>query len=408
LNLLLGVADELDGFKSKDAPGARARDFVNSAETIIDMLHTSSKTRFPEAFKVVHISYPRYVGSPILKLLERGKQDQEEMGEESRYYTSGPYATWEVHPNRKKSHFADDYKKDPLMARTKYECKPERAIDPYFRNFQAIKSCMRADDSPLTLNYSLGNESGAPVWRVDHDFGTMVPKPGALYILHADLALRHDRAGLAMVHVLDWQEVSSITTDEDGAETELWESRPNVHVDFAIGYEADLSQKPEREIQIRWVRQLVLELRRRGFNIALVSYDQFQSADSMQSLHTQGIRTKKVSADRDDSVWRNLRDLMYEGRISLPNSKMLYEELTALMKMPNGKVDHPASSGKDLADAVACAALSAVSIGGAETEEESDIVFETASVYDSYPIGFPETSSGMDLYSIGGFSRYNG
>lgn len=742
LNLLLGVADELDGFKSKDAPGARARDFVNSAETIIDMLHTSSRTRFPEAFKVVHISYPRYVGSPILKLLERGKQDQEEMGEESRYYTSGPYATWEVHPNRKKSYFADDYKKDPLMARTKYECKPERAIDPYFRNFQAIKSCMRADDSPLTLNYSLGNESGAPVWRVDHDFGTMVPKPGALYILHADLALRHDRAGLAMVHVLDWQEVSSITTDEDGAETELWESRPNVYVDFAIGYEADLSQKPEREIQIRWVRQLVLELRRRGFNIALVSYDQFQclsgdtsislldgrevpikelaethpeggfwvysvnkdgrivpgkvtkawktgtrsdmvtvtldnsetvtctsdhlfmlrdgsykeagllaegdslmplyrrtrkisptsreyeqvhhpeaavgqsrwqythsmsagavhrpadkgevvhhvdlsstnnspdnlqimsssdhsalhsrlasgrfeklwsdpewaeahkkrisaslserqsglrgkntnrykqdltwelveeavtslleqgltiglrevaaelgcsrttviararehgynqwreykdyrnppsynamksrrwrskqavynhkvvsvvpaptqdvydisvdehhnfavssgvvvhnSADSMQILHTQGIRTKKVSADRDDSVWRNLRDLMYEGRISLPNSKMLYEELTALMKMPNGKVDHPASSGKDLADAVACAALSAVSIGGAETKEESDIVFETASVYDSYPIGFPETSSGMDLYSIGGFSRYNG
>lgn len=409
LNLLVGVADEVDGFKSKDAPGARTRDFVNSAENIIEMLHTSARTRFPDAFKVVHISYPRYVGSPILKLLERGKEDQEEMGAASRYYTSGPHATWDVHPNRTREQFEDDYKKDRVMARTKYECKPERAIDPYFRNTQAIKSCMREDDSPLSVSYSLGNESGAPVWRADHDFGTLSPKEGALYVIHADLALRNDRAGLAMAHVLDWQDVMSITTDEDGSETEMWESRPNLYVDFAIGYEADLSQKPEREIQIRWVRQLVLELRRRGFNIALVSYDQFQSADSMQILHTQGIRTKKVSADRDDSVWRNLRDLMYEGRISLPDSPLLYNELTSLMKMPSGKIDHPTTSGKDLADAVACASLSAVLIGGAETGEDTDdSVFETAAVYDSYPIGFPEAPSGMDLYGTASFSRYTG
>lgn len=741
LNLILGIADELDGFKSREAPGARKAEFVNSAENIVDMLHSSAKTRFPKNFKVVHISYPRYVGSPILNLLAHGKKEEEEYGAESRYYTSGPYATWDVHPNRTKADFAEDYRKDPIMARTKYECKPERAINPYFRNKEAIKYCMTGPKDAVLLDYQLQYSNSAPVWHATYGFN-IKPIPGATYVIHADLALRNDRAGVAMSHVVNYQEHKSIGVDEeDGSNVERWETRPNLKVDFCFGYEADLSSDPAREIQIRWVRQLVSELRRLGFNIAKVSYDQFQclsgdtsislldgrevlikelaetspeggfwvysvnkdgrvvpgkvtkawktgtrsdmvtvtldndeavtctsdhlfmlrdgsykeagllvegdslmplyrrtrkispttreyeqvhhpeaavgqhrwqythsmsagtvhrpaekgevvhhvdfsstnnspdnlqvmsssdhsalhaclaggrfeelwsdpewaeahkrrisaslsarqlglrgkstnrykqdltwevveevvtdllerglpiglrevsaelgcsrntviararehgygqwreykdyrnppsysamksrrwkskqavynhkvmsvvpaptqdvydisvdeyhnfavssgvfvhnSADSMQILEAQGIETERISADINDNVWKNLRDLMYEGRVVLPNEELLYDELTSLMKMPGGKVDHPAGTGKDIADAVACSLYSALSVGGSESsEEDMGAFFDTASVYSPLPIGFPGVEN-LGLLGVPQIGRYN-
>jgi hypothetical protein len=54
---------------------------------------------------------------------------------DSRQYVSGPLATWEVNPRVKGKHqFASDYRNDPNAAAAKYECKPTRAIDAYFRN----------------------------------------------------------------------------------------------------------------------------------------------------------------------------------------------------------------------------------------------------------------------------------
>ena len=56
-------------------------------------------------------------------------------------------------------------------------------------------------------------------------------------------------------------------------------------------YTADTSPDPPREIQIRWARQLCFELIRRGFNIRLMTFDTFQSTDSMQILEAEGIET---------------------------------------------------------------------------------------------------------------------
>lgn len=391
LNLLLGIADEIDAFKSNDdMRGTRSKNYVNSAESILEMIHTSCRTRFPEVFKAVHISFPRYVGSPIMKLLDEAKQDNERNGEQSRYYASGPYATWEVHPLRRKIDFHSDYQKDPVVARAKYECKPERAVNPFFRNFVAVKSCFRPTESPLTVQYLLETRNDTEAWVPEYDFGSLAPIPGAQYVIHADLAVRNDRAGIAMAHVSDWKEIESVVTEDDGSENSSWETRPQVMVDFVFGYEADLSAVPQREIQIRWFRNLVSELRRRGFNIALASHDGFNSYDSLQIMEAQGIKTKKFSTDINDTIWKNLQDLFYEGRISVPRNSVLLDELAALSRLPNGKVDHPAGViGKDLADAVACAAYGALTVGGAEsTEGTAENSFSLiTSLRSSNPIG---------------------
>lgn len=384
LNLLLGIADEIDAFKSKKETqlrrGASGREPTKSAEGILNMMRTSGATRFPETFKNVRISFPRYLGSTIQRLTDDARADIKEHGKRSRHYVSGPLATWEVNPRVKgRESFAQDYRDDPVMAKAKYECKPARAVNPFFRNAQAVDAAFVPRDSdPVSVGYGLETTAGSNrrVWVPQYTFARdFFPVRGAVYAMHADLAVSGDRAGLAMAHVAKWSEHQQLSEDEDGAFHALAEVRPHVKVDFVLSYTADTSADPPREIQIRWARQLCFELRRQGFNIALFTFDTFQSFDSMQILRDHGIDCEKVSTDLRADVWRNLRDLMYEGRLAVPRppvpatqSFLLRDELLSLTKLPNGRIDHPADGSKDEADALACAVLGAVTVGGAEED----------------------------------------
>ena len=123
LNLIMGVADEIDAFKTigelEKAGGRKgARESASTAEAILLMLQTSASTRF-ETYKNIRISWPRYLGSKIMQLVEEGNKDIATYGiENSRHDASGPFATWEVNPRvRGKEQFAKDYRDDPVMAR---------------------------------------------------------------------------------------------------------------------------------------------------------------------------------------------------------------------------------------------------------------------------------------------------
>jgi hypothetical protein len=377
LNLLLGIADEIDAFPSVlDGKRKSVANVTNSAEHIMNMMDSSASTRFPDIYKLVAISYPRYLGSPIMTLIEEGKTDFEEMGQESTSYVSGPYATWDVNPRvTGPEKFATQYKKDPIEAAAKYECKPARAVNPYFRNDAAVKSVFHeVEREPIIVSYVQDGNT----WRPEYDFSRdFVPIQGARYAMHGDLAINGDRAGIAMAHVVNQEEFIDLIYDEDGAEIEVREMRPNVKVDFVISYQADISANPAREIQIRWARQLCLELIKRGFNIQRFTFDGFQSKDSMQILEEiHGIESDKVSTDRSTEPWRNLKDLIHDSRIWIPKRELVMNELLSLNQLPNGKVDHPISGSKDEADALACAAFGAVDLGGEEDPAGGEAYYE--------------------------------
>lgn len=378
LNLLLGVADEIDAFPS----AARARTMggkepLNTVEGVLNMLRSSATTRFPgrtaeeaPVFKNVRISYPRYVGSPIERLVADGKRDIELMGAKSRRYVSGPLATWQVNPRvHGKEAFADDYREDPVMARAKYECAPALAISPYFRNGVAVNACFGAHRQGLSI---VDYRWSANAWAPEYDFAPhMVPMTGAVYAMHADLAITGDAAGVAMSHVARWEQVERTQEGERGELTSFVELRPVVVVDFVAHWGADISVEPAREVQIRWARQLAFDLIRRGFNVQRFSFDGFQSVDSIQILEAHGVESERVSTDRTDELWKNLRDLMYEGRVHIGQHPDLLRELLSLDRQPNGKVDHPPAGSKDLADALAGSVHGAVLLGGEETGEQS-------------------------------------
>ncbi len=408
LNLLLGIADEIDAFKSSKemvvwrGPGQR-REPTKSAEGILNMLRTSGSTRFPEVYKNVRISYPRYLGSTIQRLTAEAKADVAANGIDSRHYVSGPLATWEVNPRVEGKHtFAADYAEDPVMARSKYECRPSRAINPYFRNHQAVDACFPPTRvMPLIVDYALEVSSGSHVWVPTYNFADdLFPVQGARYALHADLAVNHDRAGVAMAHVARYSEHETMAEDDDGTPHPIRELRPHVKVDFVITFEANYGVKPPREIQIRWARQLTYELIRRGFNIARFSSDAFESRDTLQILTARGIECLKVSTDTSEDPWKTLRDLMYEGRVTClrpagndPEKLPPFlprDELLSLSKISgHAKVDHAADGSKDAADALACAVYGAVALGGRESADHSRAYVGTTGITTGHLFALP-------------------
>lgn len=398
LNLILGIADEVDAFKSRaelaKTTGAKQRESSSSAESILEMLRTSAATRFPETYKNVHISYPRYLGSVIQQQVARGKSDIAAKGEASRYYVSGPLATWEANPRVPGKHaFAEDYERDPAMAEAKYECRPRRAINPYFSNEQALRDCCyEPGQYPVQVDYTREGATWKPVYQFSGDF---YPVKGARYAMHADLAAAGDRAGVTLAHVKRWQDQTVIATQEDGIEVQLKERRPVVKVDFTISYSADAGAAPPREIQIRWARMLCLELRRLGFPVVRFTFDQWQSKDSMQILESHGIETDRFSTDISEEGWRTLRDVMYEGRLEMPARELVISELLGLSRLPNGKIDHLGDSSKDEADSLAGAVAGALEVGGQEDPSGKRAYFGTHSFWE--PDGLAEQLSPLGM-----------
>lgn len=368
LNIILGICDEIDGFRTKEELArthtASVRESSNSAESIMEMMQTSANSRFPETFKFVAISWPRYVGSTIQVLTNEYKKDIEEEGERSVHYASGPYATWEVRTDRFRSQFNPQYKKDARTAAAKYECKPSFSINPYFRNEPAVRECMyKPDKSPIEIRFVHDGHVWTPVYEFSEDF---YPVVGAIYSMHADLAIKNDRAGIALCHQARIEGRDKNVYEEDGTLHIVTEYLPYVKADFVISYDADLYGDPPREIQIQWALDLWQELKNRGFNIRQFSYDGFQSTHSRQLLVSQGVESPLISTDRSEEPWKGLRDLLYMGRISIPHDELLISELLGLTKRENGKIDHQAGKSKDMADALACASTGAIMLGGQE------------------------------------------
>jgi hypothetical protein len=424
LNLILGVADEIDAFRTKTEidryRGRAARESPRSADAVIKMLRTSASTRFPLTYKNIYISYPRYKGSTIQQLRVRGRNAIEKDGPKSRYYVSGPHATWVVNPRVPgKEVFADDYDKDPAMARAMYECLPERAIDSYFQNMDAFRALALPGEQPITVRYDLTSKMGLKgqvirTWDAQFTFAPgFVPIQGARYVMHLDMAKNGDRAGVALAHVSDYVEDIVFVEDETGTVSQRSVFKPVVKIDFVTCFEADVSSTPVREIQIRWGRTLALELVKRGFSMANVTYDGWQSEDSRQLLASWGVPTAKVSTDLDESIWKNLRDLAYDNRLEFIFSELLLTELEGLGRF-NGKIDHASGASKDLADAVACATTTAIAAGGREEDGSPTAYpgmgkreFEThaeSRVNPSDGISFMGTLMGIPL----GLSEYGG
>ncbi len=333
-NLLGAVVDEAAWFiETTDGH----RDY---AEAIYNALQRRIRSRFFDEGLLILISSPRHTEDFIERKLQEAETNPQ-------IYASRK-AVWEVKPPGTYSgetfqygdleipiEYKQDFKRNPQRALRDLAARPTEALEAFFSAPEAIEAaCDPNMRCPLD---EMGRWAG---WFT-------APDNSPRYV-HIDLGVKYDACGIAMAYC----QPSADNPDEPEAIVELaW------RLQAPEGGELDLSR----------VRQLVVDLRRRGFSIAQVSYDGFQSVDSRQILRRQGFRTKLVSVDRDLSAYETLKELINCGRLRMYRYEPLLKELRSLELVRGRKVDHPPRGSKDVADAVAGAVSEALRAWGGGT-----------------------------------------
>ena len=120
---------------------------------------------------------------------------------------------------------------------------------------------------------------------------------------------------------------------------------------------------------------MIFELRGRGFRIDRVTYDGWQSVDSIQILQKAGFKCETLSMDRDTKAYDTLKEKIYAGKVKCYRYEPFLQEMRRLELKEGVKVDHPPHIGsKDVTDAVAGAVFMTVQRAGKLREATAEII----------------------------------
>ena len=372
LNLLMAVLDEISGFATEVGTG---NEQGKTADNIYKAFRGTVDSRFPDLGKVVLLSFPRYQGDFISQRYESVIADKETierrhtfiMNEDLPHDAPGNqieiswdedtilsykiprvYAfkrpTWEVNPTRKIEDFKLAFYTDLGDAMMRFACMPTYASDAFFKQKDKLEKCMNTRNPLDSFR------------RFDETFK---PDPDKVYYIHADLAQKHDKCAVAIAHVDKWVNIQVIKDYEQVA--------PIVIVDAVAWWEP----RAEGPVNLSEVKQWIMNLRRQGFNLGMVTFDRWQSFDIQNELQAVGIRTETVSVAKKH--YEDLAMMIYEERVAIPMIPILLEEMSELKIMKGNRVDHPRKKSKDLADAVCGAVFGAISHTQKNNNTEIDV-----------------------------------
>lgn len=233
-------------------------------------------------------------------------------------------ATWELNQKVTFASLAPEFKSNPVKA---------------WRNFGSRVG--KGGGSPAlkdpTAVLAHVNQRHPDPWDyARRDFYTWFRgRRGVRYYIHIDLAKSKDKAGVACVH----REATGV-----------------VEVDFMHAHFA----QPGKDIQFAELRErYIYGLHARGFHVQKVTFDQWNSVEMRQVLEGQGFSTDEISADKTTGPYDTLIELVLNNRLDYYNHPVFVKELEAL-QTTGTKYDHPKKGSKDVTDAVACAAFTAI------------------------------------------------
>lgn len=168
--------------------------------------------------------------------------------------------------------------------------------------------------------------------------------------IHLDMSVSGDKTGIAGTWIIG----KKPSTDSDSSKD----------LAFRLAFSTSIKAPHGRQISfeknrnfIRWLKD---EL---DFKIKEISFDTFQSYDTGQQLQAEGFTTSILSVDRVETPpgekmgvcrpYQYLKNTIYERRLQMYDTELLYNELIQLEKDNNtGKIDHPDRGSKDQADAL--------------------------------------------------------
>jgi hypothetical protein len=371
-NVIAVVLDEISGFAIESTSG---NDQAKTGEAIYDMYRASVASRFPDFGKVILLSFPRFkndyiqahyesviaekevvIRSETMKMdvdLPDGTDGNEvtvqwEEDHIKSYLYPKTYAikrpTWDVNPTKKIEDFKVDFYRNYMDALGRFACMPPEAVDAFFKSREKIEKAFNNMNIPVD---SFG--------RMEDWFQ---PDKDKEYFIHVDLAQKHDHCAVAMAHVNRWVNVK--------VTNEYSQPAPIVEID-AVRFWTPTADK---SVDFTEVKDYILSLKTRGFNIKVCTFDRWNSHDMMQQLKQYGINTELLSVAKKH--YDDMAMMISEERVSGPAIKLLIDELLQL-RITRDRVDHPRKGSKDLADAVCGSIFNAISKSKQDKQKEIQI-----------------------------------
>jgi hypothetical protein len=361
-NLLFAVLDEISGFDLESTSG---NEQAKTASAIYNMFKNSVDSRFPQFGKIILLSFPRFKNDFIQQRYNEVIADKEVVirthkfkidedlpdntpGNEFEisweedhiinYSVPKTFAlkrpTWEINPTIKIEDLAMNFYSNQIDALSRFACMPPEAVDAMFSSREKVETAFS------NLNVALDENNMFREW--------FKPEPEKMYYVHVDLAQKHDHCAVSLAHVDKW-----VTMKMAGAMTD---AAPYVVVD-AVRY---WTPTKENVVDFTEVKNYILSLKQRGFNIRRVTFDRWNSYDMMEQLKAQGMACETLSVAKKH--YEDMLLCIMEERIKGPKIPLLIDELLQLRIVKKDKVDHPRKGSKDLADATCGAIYNAISL----------------------------------------------
>lgn len=353
-NTLIVILDEIAGFAIENTTGnAQAK----TANDIYMMYKGSVTSRFPDYGKLILLSWPRFkddfimtryaevVGektviqkevevlvNPDLGDIEGNRMTIVWDEDHINYYTEPRVfalrrPSWEVNPIRYIQEYVTSFFSDYPDSAGRYACMPPDAVDAFFKSREKIEKAFNQRE-------------------LDPVDDSLKPKPDTKYYIHVDLAQKIDRCALALSHVSEFKDVGTGLFGQSNIQ-------PMVVVDLLKYW----TPSAQHNVDFAEVRDYILMLHRKGFNIELVTFDRWNSTGIMDELNAYSVNTELLSVAK--AHYTDMAFAVMEERVLGPDSELLREELLRL-RVIRDKVDHPRTGGKDTADAVCGAIFNAI------------------------------------------------
>lgn len=379
-NVICANVDEASFFNETD--------MKSSASEVFDVLDRRIDSRFGDKGLMAVTSSPRYVDDFTEQKYEESRVNKRVIGFRK--------ATWEMRPDDIKAIEAGDYFElappghtEKIKIPKKYENAFSKNPAKAWRDFGSRASLVLEsffDENEIQMLESLIKGSKITVSAVDGKLNPdLRPIEGMAYHIHIDIGLSRDCCGFAMAHAEDGNEKAVVDlvlriASERRATQLMDKLQP---IDMILGMEqVDLGGfDPEPY----GVLGIIADLAGRGFFIAKVTFDNFQSVHSRQQLERRGFMTDLLSVDRDTSAYDTFKTVLRTGRLEVPPHSWVLHEAKRLELVKGKKVDHPPNGSKDLTDGVAGAIKSVFEQFDEQAQDEEMIADDESNRIDIAP-----------------------
>lgn len=231
--------------------------------------------------------------------------------------------------------FRSEFARDILSAIRDIAGSATFALHPFIVNTEAVAKAFGARQSIL-----MTQETDFVVRP--SVYTERILRPAEPRMAHVDLALSGDSAGVAV----GWVEGFTKVPCSDNT----FEMMPVINFDFIL----EVRPPNGGEIEFENIRKMFYRLREVGMNLKWISFDAYQSVDSIQLLRQKGFTTGTYSMDTTSTPYDFTKAAFYDGRIKAPVHDKTLSEMVRLQRNPQtGLIDHPPNFSKDCADAVA-------------------------------------------------------